>query len=257
MKSVIFATIMLSTSFGYTQTNWTFQWHDQTMGLQFEVTNLTANVKRAIRDDVAYSLSLIPTTNVVFEVYPPTHPDYGKHTGFAHFSSARINYCEGVLFFYKTVGGNVYWEIDTDASTEYLAAIALTNQHSTAMASFTNFHHNLLTGFDVTGLTLAEKKAFFWGPYLDRIEQEMGVEFEPSITETLSWRPSPLPEWTFPPKPSILAFSKWKEVGAEEIDALPKPDLACIMKHWTPDGKRTKWSVVYVGGKWRYCLMDL
>ena len=66
MKKLILATITLSMSYGYAQTNLTFQWHGQTMGVEFEVTNLTASVKAAIRDDIAYSLSLIPTNDVAF-----------------------------------------------------------------------------------------------------------------------------------------------------------------------------------------------
>jgi hypothetical protein len=254
MKKLIMTAIMLSVAYGHAQTtNLTFQWHGQTMGLYFEATNLTASVKRAIRDDIAYSMSLIPTTNVVFEVFPPTSPSYSKYTGFVDFHTPRINYCGGVLSLYKTAGGNIHWEIDTNTSTKYLMAIALTNQYATAISAFTNFHHNLVKGFDVSGMTLAEKKAFFWGSLIDEIEQEEGANFEPGITATLSQRPSPLPEWMFPPRPSILAFSKW-EMG--KIDDLPTPVLLCLAKHWTPENKNTKWPFVYVKGKWRYCLME-
>jgi hypothetical protein len=246
MKRLIMTAIMLNVAHSYAQTtNLTFQWHGQTMGVYFEATNLTASVKRAIRDDIAYSLSLIPTNNVTFEILPPTNPDSANYTGIVSIHrTTPINYCEGILCFYKTVGGNIYWEIDTEASSKYLVAIALTNQYAAAIHSFSNFYHNLITGFDTTGMTLAEKKAFFWGPYANEVEQEMGAEFEPAITATLSLRP--FPDWTFPPKPSILAFSKWP---AGKIDDLPTPDLLCLAKRCTSENKSTKWPFVYVKGK--------
>jgi len=254
MKRLIMTAIILGISHGYAQTtNLTFQWHGQTMGVDFVLTNLSKSVKIAIRDDIAYSMSLIPTNNVVFEVFQPTSPSYGKYTGFVDFHAPRINYCEGILCFYKIVGGNVRWQIGEEACAEYLAAISLTNKYATAMNSFSNFYHTLLIGFDTTGMTIEEKKAFFWGPHADEIEEEIGAEFEAGITATLSWRPTPLPDWAFPPRPSILAFSEWK-IG--KIDDLPTPDLLCLAKHWTSENKSTKRPFVYVGGRWRLSLME-
>lgn len=199
-------------------------------------------------------MSLIPTNDVTFTVFPPNSPDASNYTGRVRIPyTTPINYCGGILCFYKTIGGNVYWKIGEEASAEYLAAIALTNQYATAMNSFSNFYHNLITGFDTTGMTLAEKKAFFWNPYLDREEQEMGAEFEPAITDFLSSRPPTLPEWEFPPKPSILAFSKWKY---GKVDGLPTPVLLCTAKHWEPVYGRTTERFVYAAGKWRFCMMD-
>ena len=238
MKRLIMTAIMLSVAHGYAQTtNWTFQWHGQTMGLDFEVTNLTKSVKAAIRDDIAYSMSLIPTNDVTFNVFPPNSPDSSNYTGRVRIPyTTPINYCDGILCFYNSIGGNVYWKIGERACSEYLAAIALTNQYAAAMNSFSNFHHHLITGFDTTGMTLAEKKAFFLNPYLDKEEQEMGADFEPTITAALSYRPPTLPEWEFPPKPSILAFSKWK---FGQVEDLPIPELLCTAKHWEPVNKTT------------------
>jgi hypothetical protein len=137
-------------------TNLTFQWHGQTMGLEFETTNLTASVKNAIRDDIAYSMSLIAASNVTFEVSAPNT----NHTGVVSFHyKTPINYLEGELCFYKTIGGNVWWQIDSETCSKYLAAIALTNQHAVAVNSFSNFYHQVINGFDITGMTLEEKKA--------------------------------------------------------------------------------------------------
>ena len=251
MKRLIQTIILLGASCAYTQTtNLTFQWHGQTMGLDFKETNLTASVKNAIRDDIAYSLSLIAVSNVTFELSAPNT----NHTGVVsiHYQTP-IDYCEGVLCFYKTIGGNVWWQIDSETCSNYLAAITLTNQHAVAVNSFSNFHHQVINGFDITGMTLEEKKTFFWGSYLDVLEQKEGDNFEQVISKGLSVRPSPLPTWALLPLPSILAFSEWE---AEEDDAQPVPVLLCTVKRWTLMNESTRWNFVYAGGKWRYCLMD-
>jgi hypothetical protein len=252
MKKLIQTIILLGASCAYAQTtNQTFQWHGQTMGIEFETTNLTDSVKSAIRDDIAYSLSLIAASNVTFEVSAPNT----NHTGVVsiHYQTP-IDYCEGVLCFYKTIGGNVWWQIDSETCSNYLAAITLTNQHATAINSFSNYFHQVKTGFDITGLTFAEKKAFFWGPLVDVFAQEEGDNFEQFISDALTVRPSPLPESMFLPLPSILAFSAWK---AKEDDMQPVPVLLCTLKHWNPVNESTKWYFVYAGGKWRYCFMEL
>jgi hypothetical protein len=92
MKKLIM-TIMLGASCACAQpTNLTFQWHGQTMGVQFEVANLTDSVKVAIRDDIAYSLSLIPATNVTFTA-TTSNTNYSGILSI-HYKTP-INYCGG------------------------------------------------------------------------------------------------------------------------------------------------------------------
>ena len=221
------------------------------MGLDFEVTNLTKSVKAAIRDDIAYSMSLIPTTNAVFEVYPPTHPDSTKYTGFARFSSARINYCEGVLFFYKTVGGNVCWQIDSDTSTEYLAAIAITNQHALAIAAFTNYFNQFTGGqIDNSNMTLAEKKALLWNPpFLQQVKKAYGDtdKYEELIGGMIPRVPAPPGACPFP---SILAFT----IETDLPDEWNPPLLCCEVRYWAEGiyGGPRKFLFCYVEGTWRF-----
>jgi hypothetical protein len=55
-----------------------FLWHGRSMAVEFEKTNLTDSVRQAIKDDIAYALSLISASNVTYTVYPQSHPGYGK-----------------------------------------------------------------------------------------------------------------------------------------------------------------------------------
>ena len=235
--------------------NLTFQWHGQTMGVEFEVTNLTASVKAAIRDDIAYSLSLIAASNVTFEALTPTSSSYGKYAGFATIShTTPINYCAGILCYYNTSGGQTVFQLAPDVCLAYAVAITLTNQHAAAVNAFSNFISHAKTRFDVTGMTLTEKKAFFWGTAaIDALEQEEGANFDQALTDALSSRPSDIPPWAFPPMPSILAFSAWDGAGA----GVPVPTLLCKVKRWDPVNKTTHWSFVYADGTWRYCLLEL
>ena len=66
-------------------TSWRVHAPHGTMGLDFKETNLTASVKNAIRDDIAYSMSLIAASNVTFEVSAPNT----NHTGVRESVSVR------------------------------------------------------------------------------------------------------------------------------------------------------------------------
>jgi hypothetical protein len=250
MKRLILTTIMLGASCACAQTtNLTFQWHGQTMGVQFKMTNLTDSVKIAIRDDIAYSLSLIPATNVTFEAMTAS-TNYSGNVRI-HYDTP-INYCGGILCFYKTVGGNIYWQIGQEACSKYLAAIALTNQHAAAVNSFSNFYHQVVNGFDVTGMTFEEKKSFFWGsPAMEDFEEEEGANFEQTLTKALSFRPNPPLEEEIFPYPSIRAFIVYEGAGT----GLQTPTFVCEMKRWEPSIKSSTWSFIYLNGKWRYCML--
>ena len=251
-KTVIF--ILLGASCAYAQTtNLTFQWHGQTMGVDFKETNLTDSVKNAIRDDIGYAMSLISFTNISYEAHSPTHPDYGKRTGVAAIAeSTPYNYCDGIINDYKAVGNTTTFVLCNSACSNYVATIALTNQYALQIAAFSNFFHHVKTGFDVTGLTLAEKKSFFWGsPFLEVWEESEGDGFEQRLTQALSFRPNPLPPNVFPPNPAILAFV----VYMDEDIGIPQPTLFCEVRRWDPVNENTQWNFIWIDGKWRYCLL--
>jgi len=224
------------------------------MGLQFAMTNLTTSQKTAIRDDIAYSMSLIPTNHVTFEALSPTNPDYANYTGIVSVHhETPINYLGGVLCFYKTIGGNICWQLGEEACSKYLAAITLTNQYATAVSSFSNFYHQVINGFDVAGMTLEEKKSFFWNAEVVEVIEEMeGANFEQTLTLMLSFRPAPPPPGALFPYPSILAFTVYED---EEIMGTPLPVLFCHVKRWNPEVKRSKSDFVYIDEKWRYSFL--
>jgi len=252
MKKLILSAVMLGTSHGYAQTtNLTFQWHGQTMGLDFEATNLTKSVKIAIRNDIAYSMSLIPTNNVTFDVLAPGHPDFGSYTGFVDFLDVRINYCSGVLCGYKTDVGNVRWQIGEETSSKYLAAIAVTNQHALAIAAFTNYFNQFTGGqIDNSSMTLAEKKALLWNPpFLQQVKKAYGDtdKYEELIGGMIPRVPAPPGACPFP---SILAFTIETDLPDEWNPTL----LCCEVRYWAEGiyGGPRKFLFCYVEGTWRF-----
>ena len=118
---------------------------------------------------------------------------------------------------------------------------------------FSNFYHQVINGFDITGMTLEERKAFFWGQQIEELAEQEGDNFEQFLYEALASRPTPPPEWSPPPLPSILAFLAWKP---SKDDVQPVPVLLCKMRRDEGEYSNTVWPFVYAGGKWRWCLWD-
>ncbi len=224
-----------------------FQWHGQTMGLEFEQTNLATSAQIAIRDDIAYSMSLIPFTNVTFTVLAPTNSYYGKYNGFVSFScTTPINYCEGVLCYYKTIGDVINFQLDPKACSNYIAAITLTNQQETAVNAFSDYLSQFKTGIDVSNMTLTEKKALLWNPPLMKLlEETSGNRFEELLEGAIPSVPAPDGAR---PQPSILAFSVQTNLPEEWAPPL----LCCNMKAWRGENGDRRLSFCYVNGSWRY-----
>ena len=250
-KAVIFIISVLMLECAQAQTNGlSFQWHGQTMGVDFELTNLAADVKGAIRDDVAYALSLIPSTNVTFEALTPTSSNYGKYAGFVMFSHATpINYCGGVLCYYKNSGGKTVLHLSPETCAKYAAAVALTNQYAAAMGALSNRLQQAMIGYNVAAMTLAEKRNFFWNPPLmEKIETMKGVQFEQFLNDSIPDVNDPIHGvWPFP---SILRF----KVSSELIDGGNPPMLSCDVIGGNLDtGDIDTFTLVYVDGIWRFC----
>ena len=231
-------------------TELTFQWSGQTMGVDFEDTNLTASVKYAIRDDIAYGLSLIPPTNVTFEVLTPTSSGYGKYAGFMTVShTTPINYCDGILCYFKNIGGNKVFQLSPAVCSNYVAAIALTNQYASAVTALSNYLHQAEAGYDVANMTLAQKRDFFWNPPLmEKIEILKGGQFEQFLNASIPDVNDPIKGvWPFP---SILCF----KVSSELIAGGNQPVLSCkvIGGHLEDDDINT-FLLVYIDGFWRFC----
>lgn len=226
-----------------------FQWHDQTLWIDFEKTNLTESVRYAIRDDVAYSMSLIPVTNVTFAILTTNDQFYGMYTGAATISDqTQINYCHGIFDFYKTIAATNYYQIDVRSCSNYVAAISITNQYASAISSFSNFLNQVRAGFSVTNMTLSQKRALFWNPaILNDWELQSGNNFEQELTAAIPCTPTPTVN---SPTPSILAYSVHDDIVEGGNPAL----LCCELKIWREGDWAHKVVFVYVEGSWRFCL---
>jgi|GEM_PF-3181030 len=228
-------------------TELTFQWHGQTMGVDFEDTNLTVSAKSAIKDDIAYALSLIASSNVTFSLLTPDSSYYGEYKGFVNFGAdTRINYSEGVLCYYKEIDGNIRWQIGSQVSSNYLAAITLTNQYASAVSVLSNYLHQFTAGIDISGMTLSEKKALLWNPPLLRLlEETSGDEFEELVGGAVPAVPAPPGACPFP---SILAFKAETDLPAE----WEPPLFCCNIKVWRGASGGGTFLFCYVNGTWRY-----
>ncbi len=112
-----------------------FQWGDETCGLTFDDTNLTAEVKAVIRDDVGLIFSRIPTNVSTYIITNDVRYTAGL-TGI----NGLLYYPENFAFgTYKNINGFRCFDIETDVSSKYLEAIALTNRHKVAVATVPTF----------------------------------------------------------------------------------------------------------------------
>jgi len=227
-------------------TELTFQWHGQTMGVDFEDTNLTASVKCAIRDDIAYTMSLIVATNVVFEPLHPSNPKTSKYSGFVSFSSATpVNYCDGVLCFYKNTSEGIVFKLGQSVCSRYVAAIALTNQFVSEVNAFSNFINQVKAGYNVANMTLDQKKALFWPPSIvEEWQSNMGNQFEQEITDSIPAEPAPVGVWNMP---SILAY----QMDANTLENTNSPSLFCELRVYGATSGTRKLRYIYANGMWR------
>ncbi|MEI7901198.1 MAG: hypothetical protein WCK89_13175 [bacterium] len=115
-----------------------FHWENAHWGLAFEDTNLTAQVKETIRNDIEHVFSWIPTTNVA--VVAGT-VEYGIHRNpllgvptEKEYIPSEIN-----LSTYKTQNTTNYFTVSLLGSSNYLAKIALTNAHPGLVEGMSNF----------------------------------------------------------------------------------------------------------------------
>jgi hypothetical protein len=248
MKTVILAVAVLSALFSFAQqsAHLPFQWHGQTMGIDFETSNLTSAVKAAIRDDIAYAMSLIPSPHVAFEALTPTSSGYGKYTGSITVShTTPINYCDGVLCYYKSVDNAIVFQLAPSVCSEYSTAIARTHQFSAEMLSFSNFINQVKTGYHVADMTLDQKKALFWPPSIVAEWQTiMGANFEQDITDALPDSPAPTGTWNMP---SILAYQT-VDIPMENTN---QPSLLCELKVYGAASGERKMRYIYANGAWR------
>lgn len=145
----------------------TFLWGTNRIGIVFEETNLTNSVKSAIQDDFTYVLSFNVSSNASFETLVVGNHNNGKYTGRMVLDMEALpekfpkNY-------YISHSGTNYIVITYEDSTNYLAQIALTNQHQTAISGLSNFVYTV-NHATTNSLSRAALAAMYWRMSEDRV----------------------------------------------------------------------------------------
>ena len=247
MKKLMMTAIMLSISHGYAQTtNWTFQWHGQTLGLYFEVTNLTKSVKAAIRDDVALVMSNIAVAETEIHPIQPDDPDLGKVDGLMNILADGRAYPDDFpIGDYRMVNGTPFFLLSEEECSAYASAVALTNQYATQLSKMPAVIWKFTNGFDVANMTLKQKEQYIWNPKFAQMKKDNITEYEADITEALPKGTN----WITVLKPSVLSYSK------EDLERNGKELLVCrlcIRVNRTPPTPFTL-ILVFKDGAWRWC----
>jgi hypothetical protein len=151
-----------------------------------------------------------------------------------------------VLCFYKNNGNGTVWQLGQDACDRYLAAIAVTNQHSTAVAAFSNHLNQFTAGYNTANMTPGEKAALLWNPtLLAQLQKTYPNEYDEMLGGSLPSIPAPAGAC---PYPSILAF--------KVVDDLPEewnpPLLECKVYVLRGEAEEDPCYFYFVNGSWRF-----
>ena len=247
MKKLIIVISMLPVCASLAQTNWTFQWHGQEKGIIFCQTNLTKIVKTAIRDDIEQVMSHIAVSNA--ENYPtsPDHPDLGKIDGLINFTGKEHIWPDGFpISYYRIVNGVTNFVLSVEECTTYASAVALTNKHAAQISKLPAVIKQFTNGLDIAHMTLKQKEAYIWHPYLDEQKKRNKAEYESHITMGLSFGPNRIAAL----QPSVLSYCK------EDIENKGVPLLVCklYVRITYIDGPAPDtFTFVFRNGAWRWC----
>jgi len=246
MKKLIIVISILPVCATFAQTNWTFQWHGQEKGIIFCQTNLTKNVKTAIRDDIAQVMSHIAVSNA--ENYPtsPDHSDLGKVDGLINFTGKEHTWPDDFpIGYYRIVNGVTNFVLSVEECTTYASAVALTNQYAKPLSKLPAFLWNFTNGFDVANMTLKQKEQYIWHPKFSDMKKENKAKYEADITEALPKEKN----WITVLHTSVLSY------GKEDLEDNGKELLICrlCIRVNRPDPTPFTIIVVFKDGTWRWC----
>ena len=247
MKKTIIAISMFPLCATLAQTNWTFQWHGQERGLIFAQTNLSENVKAAIRDDIAQVMSNIAVSDT--EIYPvrPNHPDHGTVDGLLNIRSHRHTYSDDFpIGYYREINGVPYFLLSEEGCSSYVTAIGLTNSASAKIAKLPAVIVPFTNGFDIANMTIKQKRGVIWNPTLQKKFGNDDKTFKEIFDESMPRIPGQL---RFLP-PSVLSYKM--EQLEDEGDTL----LTCTVlgeSFFFGERKPEKALFVYIKGNWRFC----
>ncbi len=238
MKRCIRVFLLLSSLLIYAQpATFNFQWGEQTCGLLFDDINLTAQVKGVIQDDIELIFSRVPSNIATFAITNNVH-----YTGGLDGIDGRLYYPRGFRFgTYKTIGATNYYYVRATVSTNYIAAIDLTNRYASAVQSFSPFLSRL-EQINLGNITTNEYVQLFWEMREGRVSTLLDFDGEQGwITEGIA----KAKEWFFF-RPSILAFSE-RTVGQHTYLC-----VASYSVNRTDHSKYQDGACVYAQGAWRF-----
>ena len=247
MKKLILAISVFPLCVTLAQTNWTFQWHGMERGLIFEQTNLTQNVKAAIRDDIAQVMSNVAVSKVKIRALSPDSPNIGKADGYINIDNQEHT-CpdEFPIGYYKEINGTPFFLLSEEECTTYASAVALTNKHAAQISKLPAVIKQFTNGLDVANMTLKQKEAYIWHPYLDEQKKRNKAEYESHITMGLSFGPNRITAL----QPSVLSYHK------EDIENKGVPLLVCklyVRITYTDGPAPDTFTFVFRNGAWRWC----
>jgi len=247
MKKLIIVISILPVCATFAQTNWTFQWHGQERGILFAQTNLTKSVKAAIRDDIAQVMSNVAVSNTEIHPIQPDDPDYGEIDGLMNIISKRHICPNGFrIGDYRTINGTPFFLLSEEFCSAYASAVTLTNQYAKQLSKLPALIQQFTNGLNVAGMTLKQKEAYIWHPYLDEQKKRNKAEYEAHISEGLPKEANLITVFN----PSVLSYSKL------DIEENGKPLLVCklyvTLNTPTPKVPDT-FMFVFRNGAWRWC----
>ena len=231
----------------FAQTNWTFQWHGQEKGIIFGQTNLSESVKAAIRDDITQVMSNIALTNAEFYSVSPSNPQYGEVDGLINFTGKEHTWPDGFpIGYYRIVNGVTNFVLSVEKCTTYADAVALTNKHAAQISKLPAVIQQFTNGLDVANMTLKQKEAYIWHPYLDEQKKRNKAEYESHITMGLSFGPNRITAL----QPSVLSYHE------EDIENKGVSLLVCklyVRITYTDGPAPDTFTFVFRNGAWRWC----
>ncbi len=174
-----------------------FRWGNELCGLIFDDTNLTAEAKVVISDDIGLIFSRIPTNIPTYAITNDV-----RYTGGLDGINGLLYYPRGFRFgTYKTIGTTNFYYVREAVSSKYLEAVALTNRHQIAVAAAPVFLaqlENMSPGVTTTNTYVQ----YFWSMREERVFTLADFERNPEwISEGIATAKE---KFFF--RPSILAF---------------------------------------------------
>jgi hypothetical protein len=224
-----------------------FTWDGQSRGLFFSGTNLTDAVKNAIRDDIALVMANVAPSNTELIVFDSGNPSHNMADGLLNIPlKGKICPVNFPLGYYRTVNGMLSFALsDTDCEI-YASAVALTNQYVAQIAELPAKLIPFTNGFDIAGMTLAQKKAYIWNPELEKQETDDIVQFEADISDALPKETN----WATFFQPSVLSYR------LENFEDGGDVFLTCAFNtRLNRPANPTMRTLIfaYKGGAWRWC----